>query len=444
MTSFHGSGASRCDIGYGCHDPLRPANAVLWAWQGMSAHHPQHTRPVWAEISAHHLRENYRRLQAAAGPGVDVLAVVKANAYGHGATGCAPVLAAAGASWLGVTGVEEGIAVRRALAILPQGMVPRILVMCGLWIGEAEACLQHALTPVVWEPYHFDLLQAEAKRLAFPPATIALHLEIDTGMSRQGIAPGEPLAHLLQHLQATPALHLEGVLTHFASAEVIDDPQNQRQRASFERALRQISSTGLHPPLIHVGNTSGVDSNAVAQWLPHLAREHSAQALTRAGLALYGYALPLFQGAQEPVSHLTGIVPILDWKTRIVSLRDIDRGETVGYNATYIAPRPMRLALLPVGYADGFRRALSSTSAAQGSAVLLHGRRAPIVGRVSMDLSIVDVTGIPEASIGDEAVLLGRDGTEVISAAEHARFAGTNIYEILCGISDRVPRIILP
>ena len=165
--------------------------------------------------------------------------------------------------------------------------------------------------------------------------------------------------------------------------------------------------------------------------------------MTRAGLALYGYALPLHQGAAEPVSHLAEIEPALVWKTRIVSLRTLGRGETVGYNATYVAARAMRVALLPVGYADGFRRALSSTNAVEGSAVLLHGRRAPIVGRVSMDLSVVDVSAVPEAAVGDAVTLLGRDGALSISAAEHARLAGTNVYEVLCGISDRVPRLIV-
>ena len=143
------------------------------------------------------------------------------------------------------------------------------------------------------------------------------------------------------------------------------------------------------------------------------------------------------------MSNLLGIEPALVWKTRIVSLRDLHRGETVGYNATYVAARPMQVALLPVGYADGFRRALSSTNAVEGSAVLIHGCRAPIVGRVSMDLSVVDVSAIPEAAIGDAVTLLGRDGTRSISAAEHARLAGTNVYEVLCGISDRVPRLIV-
>ncbi len=404
----------------------------------------QDTRPVWAEVSAGLLRQNYRLLRRAAGLEVEVLAVVKANAYGHGATECAPVLADAGASWLGVTSVEEGVAVRVSLRS-PGGSVKpaRILVMCGVWFGEQAACLDAGLTPVVWETYHLDLLEREAQQRGLPSGSIAVHLEIDTGMARQGVSPGTALENVLTRFTPDSPLLLEGVLTHFASAEVLDDPQNRRQWTAFASALQQVQAAGLRPAFVHAGNTSGVDSGAAATELPEMARGMGATAMTRAGLALYGHALPLSRGAEEPASHLPGLRPVLDWKTRVVSLRDVAAGATIGYNATFVAPRTMRLALLPVGYADGFRRALSSTNAAEGSAVLLHGRRASVVGRVSMDLSVVDVSAIPEVQMGDEAVLLGESEGLVISAAEHARLAGTSVYEVLCGISDRVPRLIV-
>ncbi len=396
----------------------------------------QHTRPVWAEVSSAALCANYRRLCAAAGPDVDVLAVVKANAYGHGAAECAPVLARAGARWFGVTAVEEGVTVRKALRSAAADDASRMLIMCGVWQHEASACFDHALTPVVWEPYQLALLEQEAMQRQMPHGAFPVHVEIDTGMARQGVAPGPALATLLRTLQASPHLRLEALLTHFASAEVVDDPLNREQRQRFEAALGQTREAGLHPDLLHAGNTSGVDSAATAGWLPTLQALRTntdgaiPQQMTRAGLALYGYTLPLHQGAAEPVSHLSGIEPALVWKTRIVSLRDLHRGETVGYNATYVAARPMRVALLPVGYADGFRRALSSTNAVEGSAVLIH-------------LSVGDVRSIPGAAIGDAVTLLGSDGALSISAAEHARLAGTNVYEVLCGISDRVPRLIV-
>lgn len=394
---------------------------------------PTHqTRPVWAEVSTSRLRANLRAVQQAAGEAIDVLAVVKADAYGHGARECAPVLTAAGARWLGVTSVEEGVAVRQSLGILPQGMAaPRILVMCGVWAGEAEACIAHGLTPVVWEPYHLDLLEAAAKRRGMAAQSLPVHVEIDTGMSRQGVFPGRSFDALLARIPATSPLKIEGVMTHLASAEDTAGPQNAEQAGVFRMAVEQAAT--VRPQIIHVGNTSSVDGDVVQPWLPELAASVGARAMTRTGLALYGYASPLTAGA-----HHLHLLPSLTWKTRVVSLREVETGTRIGYSATFTAARAMRLALLPVGYADGLRRELSSTGA-----VLIHGKRAPIVGRVSMDLTIVDVTEIPGVAIGDEAVLLGVQGEERIGAEEHASLAGTIPYEVLCAISDRVPRLLV-
>ncbi len=393
-----------------------------------------HTRPVWAEVSVSALESNYRVLQRAAG--VPVLAVVKANAYGHDARACAPVLAAAGAPWLGVTSVEEGIGVRQALGLLPQGMAPRSLVMCGVWAGEAAAVLQYGLTPVVWEPYHLDLLEAEARRLGVGFGSVPVHVEVDTGMARQGVAPGALLGRLLERFTGESPLRLEGVMTHYASAEIADNAQNERQTALFTLALEQVRIARLRPELVHVGNSSGVDSGYAARHTARLAASVGAQPMTRAGLALYGYTLPL-SGAQPQISG--ELRRVLTWKTRVVSIREVERGATVGYNATFVAPRPMRLALLPVGYADGFRRALSRTNFCEGGYVRIAGQEAAIVGRVSMDLSDVDVSALPEVSIGDEVELIG----EGVSAEGQARLAGTTAYEVLCGISDRVPRVLV-
>ena len=367
---------------------------------------------------------------------METLAVIKADAYGHGAALCAPELVAAGAGWLGVTSVQEGVAVREALCNAPAA----ILVMCGLWHGEAAACIDHALTPVVWEPYQFTLLQAEAERRGLPARSLNVHVEIDTGMARQGVEPGAALDHLLACLQTAPALRLNGVMTHLASTECTADPQNETQMERFARALRQVQQAGLRPAWMHAGNTSSTDSSYMPSALPALAAALGVQPMTRTGLALYGYALPLERATPHVAPQLK---PVLTWTTRVVSLRDVAAGSTVGYNAAFVAPRPMRLALLPVGYADGFRRALSSSTSEPGGAVLIGGRRAPVVGRVSMDLTVVDVSNLPDVAIGDEAVLIGSQGDEHIGADEHARLASTNTYEILCGISDRVPRVLL-
>ena len=251
---------------------------------------------------------------------------------------------------------------------------------------------------------------------------------------------------LLERFTNASPLLLEGVMTHLASTEVADDPQNPRQMRAFGAALAQVTGAGLRPALVHAGNTSSTDSGLAAGMLPALAASVGATAMTRAGLALYGYALPLERRSDDSAvaPHVAGALqPVMTWKTRVVSLRDVPANATVGYNATFISPEPMRLALLPVGYADGFRRGLSSSNEAEGGYVLLHGVRAPILGRVSMDLTIIDVTEIPGAEIGDEAVLIGASGNQFVGADEQARIAGTSVYEILCGISDRVPRVLV-
>jgi alanine racemase len=406
-----------------------------------------HTRPIWAEISATRLVANYRALQAAAGPQVDVLAVIKANAYGHGATECAPILAAAGAKWLGVTSVEEGVAVRKSLGVLPQGMAqPRVLVMCSVWFGEEAAVVDHGLTPVVWEQFHLDLLEAEAKHRGLPAQSLPVHVEIDTGMSRQGVTPGPLLESVLARFTPDSPLLLEGVMTHLASTEVADDLRDRGQMGGFAQALEQVGKTGLRPTYVHAGNTSSTDSGYMPTAIPALAEALGAQAMTRAGLALYGYALPLelCMAGGFPEAHVAcSLQPVMTWKTRVVSMRDLGKGTTIGYNSTFVATKPMRVALLPVGYADGFRRGLSSSTDDAGGFVLVHGMRVPILGRVSMDLTVVDVTHLPQTKVGDEVVLIGSFDTEFVGANEQARIAGTSVYEVLCGISDRVPRVVV-
>lgn len=375
-------------------------------------------RPVWAEISRSRLCANYHLLKSLAAP-AELLAIVKANAYGHGTTGCARVLSDAGAEWLGVTCVEEGMVVRAAC---PDA---RILVMSGIWQREeAETAIAHRLTPVVWEPLHLEWLQAAAGDRA-----VAAHLEIDTGMSRQGVGV-EALSALLDRFDA---VMLEGVMTHFHSPEVLTGHSVEAQLRVFVTALDTISGHGFRPQWIHAGNSSTVLTGNGANEIVELAARYGAKAMLRPGLSLYGYA-PRFTG--EGIAQQTkALQPVLEWKTRVVSLRTIEAGETAGYNATFHAPRKSRLALLPVGYADGFNRLLSN----RGS-VLVRGQRAPIAGRISMDLTTVDVTDISGVEIGDEVVLIGEQGKEGITAYNHADAAQTIPYEILCNLGARVPR----
>ncbi len=402
---------------------------------------------LWIEISELNLQQNFAALQAAAGPEITVLAVIKANAYGHSAILSAPILARAGARWIGVTDPAEGLAVRSALtaARLDHQHQPRILIMCGTVMcgtpsDNLASILDAHLTPVVWTTDQIQSLHQLAHASTSP---LPVHLEIDTGMARQGVSPGPNLDRILTQLAQSPSLHLEGVLTHFASAEVRGAHQTADQMRRFEIALDTILAASHRPTWIHAGSSSTLNSpnlpiDSPLPWLRNLAARSGAHAMVRSGLALYGYCLPVtesFDQLDQPIApsrptltHQLG--PVLTWKTRILSLREIPAGATVGYGATFIAPHPMRLALLPVGYADGLRRELSSTSTRPGGWVIVHGQPAPIVGRISMNLTVVDVTSIPSAVPDDEAILLGPG----INADVHARLANTIPYEILCGL----------
>ena len=396
----------------------------------------------WIEISDERLRENYRALVATAGAGTAgagtaVLGVVKANAYGHGLARCARVLAEAGAGWLGVTGVEEGLTVRAALAQTAEQ--PRVLVMCGLCEQDAEAMVQAELTPVVWSVEQIGWLEAAAVRLGCAQA-VRVHMEIDSGMTRQGVRPGAELAGVLAALRESGRVRLEGLMTHFASAEVAGSRQTAGQRRQFEAALAQVRAAGFVPEWIHAGNTSAVDVGEVegkgqtteldaVAWVRRVAE--GAKTLVRPGLALYGYCLPVEMEGVQAVSRLQGKVkPVMTWKAKVIGLTEVGVGDAVGYNGTYVAERPLRVALLGVGYADGLRRELSRSNARAGGWVMVQGKRAPMVGRISMNLTSVDVTGIAGVRLGDEVVVLG-DG---VTAEDHAGLAGTIAYEILCGV----------
>ena len=374
----------------------------------------------------------------------DLLAVVKANAYGHGLSPCAPWLVQAGAQWLGITSVEEGIALRGLCTKV------RILVMRGLLHGESDALIDAQLTPTVWETEQLGWLAKAAQQRALAVGSVPIHLEIDSGMSRQGVELPR-LANLLGTLQSLPMLRLAGVYTHFASADMLDAEQNRLQRTAFRRAVEQILAAGFHPQWIHAGNSSTLLARQAMDFndLPHT---EGAKYLIRPGIALYGYA-PVFSGAECEVAEQARarLRPVLTWKTVIASTRTVEPGTAVGYSATFVAPAKMRLALLPVGYADGLNRKLSGSNSSEGGHVLIHGVPAPIVGRVSMDLTVVDISHIPNVATGDEVVILGehngseQDGGEQngqrVTADDHARWAGTIPYEILCAISARVPRV---
>jgi alanine racemase len=375
------------------------------------------TRPTWAEVSLENLRQNFRTLRDYVGSGVTVCAVVKAYAYGHGAIECSKALEEEGVAWLGVTSLDEAIPLRE------EGIATRILLMTGFWRGEEEEVVRLGLTATIWEAGQAHLLQKAAARVGVPRH--AVHLKVDTGMGRLG-ATLEELPRVLDALRASPNLEIEGFATHLASSEILDAPSVAEQLKNFESARRILLEHGFAVPLVHVANTSAVISH-----------HESWNTMVRPGLALYGYHLP-FERAGRVVSGRglqLALKPALTWKTRILSLRDMRAGQALGYGGTYVTKAPAKIAVLPVGYADGLNRGLS-----EGGRVIVREHYAPIVGRISMDLTLVDVTGIPGVSVADEVVLLGSEDGLNVDAREHAELAHTIPYEILCAISKRVPR----
>jgi alanine racemase len=379
------------------------------------------TRPTWAEVSLGNLRHNFRVVQQHVEETVTVCAVVKADAYGHGAVECALALEAEGVGWLGVTSVDEAIALREEV------LRARILVMTGFWRGEEAEVIRLGLTPTVWERGQIEALERAATRVGV--GRHAIHLKLDTGMGRLG-AVLEDLPEICRGLRSSPHLYLEGLSTHLASSEVLGTDSVARQLACFEQMREQLRREGFSPALIHAANTSAV-----------IARPPTWYNMVRPGLALYGYCLPFEGAGREGKDDTMGLAlkPVLSWKTRILSLRQVGAHQPLGYGGIYITPGPARIAVLPVGYADGFNRRLSS----QGRVLLRQGY-APIVGRISMDLTLVDVTGLEGVEVGDEVVLLGSSNHFRLDAREHAELSATVVYEVLCGISKRVPRKYVP
>ncbi|MGC9197889.1 MAG: alanine racemase [Acidobacteriaceae bacterium] len=394
----------------------------------------------WIEISEKRLLENLRAVQALASDEEDApspritqtLGVIKANAYGHDAAKVARILAKAGLGWLGVADVPEGVRVRKTL-LRPthsesgsaSGATPfpmRILVMCGLEEEDYDLLVEQDLTPVVWTVAHLEMLERAA---AASDKVVPAHLEIDSGMCRQGVDVAG-VAEVARRLANSRWVQCEGVLSHLASAEVAGSEQTRRQQQRFEQALQVVVAEGNKPAWLHLAASSAVDEGGTLAWMRKLARSHGVGVLVRPGIALYGYCVPTTTGVLRPL-----LQPVLTWKTRVIGLRLLDAGESVGYGGTFTARSQMRLALLPVGYSDGFRRAASS--GVGNGWVMIQGRRAAVVGRVSMNLTTVDVTQIEGVEVGSEVVLLGRG----VTADDHAQWSGTISYEILCGIRAR-------
>ncbi|HET6465795.1 MAG TPA: alanine racemase [Nitrospiria bacterium] len=364
--------------------------------------------PTVAEIDLDAFRQNLRWVRHRIGPQRALLAVVKANAYGHGIIPVSQAAVSENIQGLGVAFVEEGMQIRRA------GITAPILVMAGFLEEEAEQFLKHRLTPVIFHPDQLDSLKRLASKATRP---VGIHLKIDTGMGRLGLLERE-LVPFIERVRAVKKIEILGLMSHFADDELTDCRSAEDQIDRFEEVQRMIESLGLKIPLLHMSNSAAIVGLKRA-WFN----------LVRPGIVLYGYAPP------SPGSDPIPIKPVMTLKTRIIHLKRVPAGTPISYGRTFTTRRESLIAVLPIGYADGYSRAWSNRGQ-----VLIDGRRVPVIGRVCMDMTMVDVTELPTVRIGAEAVLIGAQGTEALWADALARQLGTIPYEILCAVSHRVPR----
>lgn len=356
----------------------------------------------------HNLSQIKQRLSGSCG----ILAIVKANAYGHGAVETAQALVQHGVSRLAVVSVREGLSLRDA------GITAEIVVLGTIFDEQISDALTHRLTPVISDRHRLPALAhaASVKNIALP-----IHLKIDTGMSRLGLSP-EEVPSIFETLHTWKSLVVEGIMTHLADADGKSSDHTEQQLTRFRETLELLQQRGVRIPLVHAANSAAI-----------VRFPHAHFSSVRPGIMLYGYhTLPTSVSVPD-------LQPVLTLRTTIAQLRTIQPGTAVSYNRTFVARQKTKIAVLPIGYADGYSRRLSNRGA-----VLIHGRRAPIVGLVCMDSTMVDVTEIPAAQVGDEVILIGRQGNDAIWADEVAECTGTIPYEVLCGIGPRVPRVYQP
>src|SRR5882724_3218020 len=386
---------------------MQSSNASQWSTTGQ--------RPTWVEIDLEALASNFHLIRDLVGPNVSMMPVVKANAYGHGAVRCAQRLAAERADWFGIALPEEGVELRSA------GITQPILCLAGFWENQAALCIQHQLTPAV-----FRLDQIEAFNLAARDAGFVakVHVKVDTGMGRLGVR-FDHLGEFVAQLGRFEHIQVDGLMTHFAAA---DDPTCQSltevQVKRFDDAVRLLRDNGHQPRHFHLANSAGVFGHPEA-W----------GNLVRPGGVLYG----LWRDVLPPLPEEVRLRGVMSLYSRIMLLKWVPSGETLGYGCTFEASRKTLVATIPIGYHDGYLRGLSNRAH-----VIVRGVFAPVIGRVSMDLTLIDVTNVPGVDVGDEVTLLGHDHAgsgRMVTAEDLAKVAGTLSYEVTCGISDRVPRV---
>ncbi len=369
-------------------------------------------RPTWTTIDLDALAHNFHLIRDRVGQDVNILAAVKADAYGHGAVECARRLAAEGVDWFGVALPEEGLELREA------GITQSILCLAGFWSGQESACLQQRLTPVV---YSLDAIEAFNRAAKDAGVVADIHVKVDTGMGRLGVRCDE-VVEFLGQLKRFENIRVDGLMTHFAAAD--DSAQEdftQQQLENFQRAVKVFHERAFSPAYIHAANSAAT-----------FAYPEARGNLVRPGGTLYGFTRDVLPAQIE----IPPLRPVMSLYSRIMLLKKVGKGESLGYGCTFQTTRDSMIATIPIGYADGYRRALSNRGR-----VIVREQFAPVVGRVSMDLTLIDVTDVAGVSLDDKVTLLGRDGELAIAAEDVAEIAGTISYEITCGISRRVPRI---
>jgi len=371
------------------------------------------SRPTFAEIDLSALRYNYARIREVVSPDCGVLAVVKADAYGHGFMDVSQELESLGVTAFGVAFLAEGIQLRKS------GIDRTVLILGGIYPGQEKKCVGFNLSTAVFDISQAKALDHVAGRL-YRKAKI--HVKIDTGMGRLGI-PAADAPEFFSELRKLENIELEGILSHFASADELDDSgrdYTDSQLNLFTGAVKSAEDLGLSPRYLHIANSAA----AFGLDLPGCN-------LVRPGIALYG-SLP-----SQDFSGLMDVRPVMSLKSRVAMLKWVEPGTNISYARRYTTEGRTRVASVPVGYADGYRRSLTNKGE-----VLIRGMRAPVIGTVCMDWIMIDVTDIPDVATGDEVVLMGADGAgNCVRAEEIARWSGTIPYEVFCGISKRVPRV---
>jgi alanine racemase len=362
------------------------------------------SRPTWADIDLGAFERNVDAVVARLPPGTRLIPMLKANAYGHGAVELARRCRPEQVAMIGVALLEEALELRQAGIALP------ILVVGPLSEAQIRLALDHDITLGVPGPEELELVARVARE-----RDVAIHLKLDSGMGRMGVVETE-LPRVAELLQSAPRLRVDAIYTHFANAGDANDPFTAEQLARFETLVATLREAGIDAPKHHAANSAAT------------MRGITPGDYVRTGIVLYG-AEPLDNDARR-------LEPLMRWRTAIARLKELPAGSAIGYGTTFHTTRVSRIATLPVGYADGYNRRLSNRGE-----VLVRGRRVPVVGRVSMDLVTIDVTDVEDATLGDEVVLLGRQGGDEITAEELARKLDTISYEVFCSVGARVPRV---